>query len=147
MSISIKFLGASLALLLLLALALVSTGPAQAKEPELGKGVKVAEGGVGESGSSLLLTHRAAGEKAKLYVLRTVKTSLCGNTGAVAMLLVNGEPAAHGVITNSGSSIQAEAKPGDHIVVVVHAIPLSNDIICVRLGELSVELSAHDLPQ
>ena len=144
-----KTLGASLLLLLLLVLvlALASTGPAQAKEPALDAGPTVATGGVGESGADCFLHHVPTGGTHSVYLLRTVKTTLCPNTGAVAMLLVNGVPQAHGVITAQGSSLRVEANSGDHVIVLIHAIPLFNEISCIRLGELQVELSVHDVPK
>ena len=104
----------------------------------------IAKGGVGESGASTMLYGRVGGKTAKLMLLKTVETSLCGNTGAVAVLLVNGHAVAHGVITDKGASIQAEANPGDNVVAVVHTVPLFNEIMCIRLGELSVELNECD---
>ncbi len=98
--------------------------------------VQVGKGGVGESGASSILVHQVTGKTSKLAVVRTLETSLCGNTGAVAVLVVNGVSAAHGNITAKGSSIQAEAKPGDWVVAIVHTVPLFNNIMCVRLGEL-----------
>ena len=105
----------------------------------------VAKGGVGESGANVLLSHRVTGEIAKMMVLRNVESSLCGNTGAVAIMTVNGVPVDHGVMTSVGSSIQAEANPGDYVVAVAHTIPLFNEIACIRLGELSLELDECDL--
>ena len=105
----------------------------------------VAKGGVGESGPSAMLHAVTGGPTSKMMVLRTTETSLCPNTGAVAVLLVNGTPMDHGVITDKGASIQAEAMPGDNVVATVHSVPLFNEIACVRLGELSVELQECDL--
>ncbi len=105
----------------------------------------VAKGGVGESGASLFLYHHVTAGTSKMMVLRNVKTSLCANTGAIAVLVVNGIPVAHGTITELGSSIQGEANAGDHVAAIVHTIPLFNEIACVRLGELSVELDECEL--
>jgi hypothetical protein len=80
-----------------------------------------------------------------LMVLRNVETSLCGNTGAVAALVVNGVPKAVGGITDQGSSIQTEASPGDWVAAIVHTVPLFNEIVCVRLGELHFRLDQCDL--
>jgi hypothetical protein len=85
------------------------------------------------------------GQREIIMVVRNTESSLCGNTGAVAMLLVNGEPAAHGIITKKKSTIQANAKPGDHIVAIVHAFPLFNTVMCVRLGELEFTLEQCEL--
>jgi len=106
---------------------------------------EVAKGGVGESGASSQVVHQVTARISKLMVLRTVESSLCPNTGAAAMLLVNGELQAAGTITDVGDSIQAEAAPGDRVVGIVHTIPLFNDIVCVRLGELSYRLDECDL--
>jgi len=35
--------------------------------------------------------------------------------------------------------IRVKANPGDHVVAVVHTIPLFNGIVRIRLGELSFE--------
>jgi hypothetical protein len=107
--------------------------------------VEVAKGGVGESGASSMVTHEVSARIAKLMVLRTVESSLCPNTGAVAILSVNGNVQASGTITAVGSSIQAEAGPGDWVVGIVHTVPLFNDIHCIRLGELSYRLDECDL--
>ena len=107
--------------------------------------ITVGKGGVGESGASSFLYHVVTGDIPKLMLVKNVETSLCGNTGAIAILIVNGSPAAHGVITSGGSSIQAEAKPGDQVCVIVHTMPLFNDIACIHLGELNFELQQCDL--
>lgn len=105
----------------------------------------VGKGGVGESGASEIILHQVTGSIQKLMVLRTTKTDLCPNTGAIALLVVNGVPQAFGNITAAGSSIQATANPGDWVAAIVHAIPLFNQIACVRLGELYVQLDQCDL--
>lgn len=107
--------------------------------------VEVAAGGVGESGASSQVIHRIKGKISKLMVLRTTETSLCPNTGAVAILVVNGSIEAAGIITEEGSSIQAEARPGEWVIGIVHTFPLFNDVVCVRLGELSFRLDQCDL--
>ena len=101
--------------------------------------------GVGESGATCLTHHVVTGSTSKMMVLKNVETSLCPNTGAVAILVVDGAVAAHGVITELGSSIQAEAKPGANVIAITHTIPLFNEIACVRLGELDVELQECEL--
>jgi hypothetical protein len=109
--------------------------------------VAVAKGGVGESGASSLLVHKVGAKIQKLMVLRNVNSSLCPDTGAVAMLLVNGQPVAQGDITKVGSSIQTPAtvKSGDVVVAIVHTVPLFNGVVCIQLGELSVALDECDL--
>ena len=105
----------------------------------------VAKGGVGESGASSLVHHQVTGSREVVMVVRTTETSLCGNTGAVAVLVVNGQSIDHGIITDKGATIQANAKPGDNVFALVHTIPLFNEIACVRLGELDFELQQCDL--
>lgn len=105
---------------------------------------EVASGGVGESGASSMVIHHVEAKISKLMVLRTTETSLCPNTGAIAVLIA-GDQVAAGVITDQGSSIQLEAQPGDTVVGVVHTFPLFNDIACVRLGELHFRLDECDL--
>lgn len=104
-----------------------------------------ATGGVGESGSSRLVHTIVEGEIQKLALVRTVETNLCQNTGALAVITVNGQPAAHGMISELGSSIQAEVNPGDTVCAIVTAIPLFNEIQCIVLGELTFNLEICDL--
>jgi len=73
-----------------------------------------------------------------------VESSLCPNTGAVAMLVVNGQPVAQGDMTDVGTSIEALVNTGDVVAAVIHTIPKFNDIVCIRLGELSVVLQECD---
>jgi hypothetical protein len=105
----------------------------------------VAGGGVGESGSSKLLMHKATGAVERLVVLRKKDSTLCANTGAVGLLLVNGVLVAQGVIGGDTWSIQSLVNPGDQVVAVVHLFPLFNMISCVSLGELNVALEECDL--
>jgi len=105
----------------------------------------VAQGSVGESGASTLLTHTVEAEYSKMIVLRRGDSSLCPNTGAVAILVINGEPVASGNITDSKCSVAYEGAPGDHVVAIIHSIPLFNDITCFRLGDLDFTLSECDL--
>ena len=107
--------------------------------------VAVAKGGVGESGASSQLIHQVQGTITKLMVLKTSSTTLCKNTGAAGILIVNGTPMAFGDLTQAGSTIQAEAQPGDNVVAIIHTVPLFNQINCIRLGELNVVLSECDL--
>ncbi len=78
-------------------------------------------------------------------VLKTAESTLCPNTGAVGILIINGTPKAFGDISKPGSTIQAEAKPGENVVAIIHTVPLFNEIACIRLGELNVVLSECDL--
>lgn len=105
----------------------------------------VATGGVGESGPLSFVTHIVNGPTSKMMVLRAVDTSLCPNTGAAGVLLVDGVPVVSGVISTIGNSIQSEAAAGAHFSAVVHTIPLSNGIVCIRLGELRYTLSECEL--
>lgn len=107
--------------------------------------IAVGKGGVGESGPSTLISHQVTGRIQKLMVLRTTDTSLCPDHGAVAVLVVNGSPAAQGNITAQGSSIQTTANPGEWVTALVYAVPLHNGISCVRLGQLNVQLDECDL--
>lgn len=113
-------------------------------EAKLGPCTEVAKGGVGESGASSLVVHTVEAKISKLMVLRTTETSLCPNTGVLAMLSAGGEVVA-GIITEEGSSIQIEAQPGDTVIGVVHTFPLFNEIHCIRLGELYFRLDECDL--
>ena len=106
---------------------------------------QIGTGGVGESGSFEMIMHRLPSTLQKNIVLRNVKSSLCPNTGAFAVLLVNGEIVDSGVITEEGASVQAEAGPDDQIIATVHSFPLFNKINCIRLGELDVALEECDL--
>jgi len=134
----------ALLFLLLAIVGLASEHAAQTGEPDAAAPKPVAENAVGERGDSCLLVHRVEGEGKRLVVLRNVRSSLCGNTGAVALLVVNGEPKVHGVLTKVGSSLQVDAGPGDHVVATVHTIPLFNGIECIRLGELHLALDVRD---
>jgi hypothetical protein len=109
--------------------------------------IAVAKGGVGESGASSFLLHKVTAKIQKLMVLKNVKSSLCPNTGAVGMLVVNGNPVAQGNLTKVGSSIQTPGtvKSGDVVVAIVHTVPNFKQIVCIRLGELNVELRECDL--
>jgi hypothetical protein len=109
--------------------------------------VVVAKGGVGESGASSFLWYKVKAKRQKIMVLRNVGSSLCPNTGAVGMLAVNGTPVAQGDLTKGRGSIQTPGtvKRGDVVVAIIHTVPLFNKILCIRLGELSVELSECDL--
>lgn len=108
---------------------------------------EVAHGGVGESGASSMVTHQVTEKPSKLMVLRTTETSLCPNTGAAAMLVVDGTVEAAGDVTAEGSSVQAEAALGARVVGIVHTYPLFNDVHCIRLGELSFRLDECELTQ
>jgi len=107
--------------------------------------ITVAKGGVGESGASSMVTHTVGGPSSKMIVLRNVNTSLCPNTGAIAVLVVDGVPVASGTITTAGNAIQTEAVSGAQVAAIVHAVPLFNGVVCVRLGELNYTLAECDL--
>jgi hypothetical protein len=114
-------------------------------EANLESCVEIASGGVGESGASSILVHKHDEAAERIAVLRNVESSLCPNTSAVAMLVVNGQPTAQGDLTAVGSSIQSNVATGDVIAAIIHTVPKFNDISCVRLGELSVVLSECEL--
>jgi hypothetical protein len=105
----------------------------------------VGKGCVGECGKTAKIEYKVKATINKMMIARTVKTSLCPNTGAYAFLFKNGKEVAHGSITKKGASIQTEAAPGDKIVVYVMMYPLFNEIICIRLGELNFVLIQQDL--
>lgn len=107
--------------------------------------VTVAKGGVGESGASSFVAHKVGQVTSKMMVVRNVHSDLCGNTGAVATIIVNGVPSTSGLITAQGSTIQAEAPIGAHVALIVHTLPLFNGILCNRLGELYFRLDECDL--
>lgn len=111
----------------------------------MGACLLIGSGSVGETGASSHLCHKVGGAISKVIVLRRKDSSLCPNTGAVALLSVNGVPVATGSLTGQGSSIQAEAGPGDHVTAVVHTVPLFNNVVCVRLGTLEFQLDECDL--
>ncbi len=115
-----------------------------AESKATGACIEVGSGGVGESGASSIVLHQVTGNINKNMVLRNVESSLCGNTGAAALLVVNAVPRAFGDITAVGSSIQAEARPGDWVAAIVHTFPLFNEIACIRLGELEFRLDQCD---
>ncbi len=110
----------------------------------IGPCTTVGKGGVGESGASSSLHHQVTSGPPKNMVVRTTDNSLCQNTGAIAVVVINGQPAAYGNVTETGSSISAEAREGDHVNLIVHTIPLFNDIMCIRLGELEFILDECD---
>jgi len=105
----------------------------------------VAQGSVGESGASSMLIHTVEAEYSKMMVLRRGESGLCPNTGAVAVLVINGEVVASGSLTQKDSLISYEGMPGDKIIAIVHSVPLFNEIMCVRLGDLNFTLSECDL--
>lgn len=107
--------------------------------------ITVADGRVGESGASATVHHFATRKSRTAVVLENVRTSLCGNTGAIGVLVVNGIPVSCGSLTAVGSSIQADVSPGDLVVGLVSTVPLFNDIVCFRLGEMHFELQECEL--
>ena len=106
---------------------------------------EVYRGGVGESGATSTAIHKVKASMDKMMVIRRGDSSLCPNTGAAAMLLVNGVPQAIGDITDDHASIQAYAPAGATVVGIVHTYPRFNDVVCVRLGELHFTLEECDL--
>lgn len=104
----------------------------------------VGKGSVGESGTSSLHYHQVTGDHEIIMVVRPGESSLCGSTGAVAAVVVNDAVVVQGVISD-GSSIQANANPGDHVAALVHTVPLFNGVVCAQLGELQFTLEQCDL--
>lgn len=107
-------------------------------------GTIVGKGSVGECGSTATIEYKFEGKIQKLMIVKTVETSLCPNTGAFAFLFKNGKEVTNGSITKLGSSIQAEAAPGDQIAVFVTLYPLFNETQCIRLGNLDFNLIEMD---
>lgn len=132
------------ALAVLLLIALLPAGPVPVRGDEAAQAVTVGTGSIGESATTSMLQHQVQGRSRKRVGLSTVASSLCGDTGVVAMLVVNGTPKVHGVLTRPESRIEVLAKPGDRVIAVAHAIPLYNGIHCVRLGELKLALWERD---
>ncbi len=108
-------------------------------------GTVVGKGAVGESGPTAIVNYTVKAKTEILMLVRTVDTSLCGNTGAFALMFKNGMLVAHGAITDDGASIQHTADPGDDIVVYVATFPIPNEIVCVRLGDLYFHVIQHEL--
>lgn len=104
----------------------------------------VATGGVGESGTAALLIHRSNSIDDKVVVLRTVSSSLCGNQAVIASLIVDGVPVQTAILDRVGDSLRTTVKPGSDVVATLALIPRFNDIVCIRLGELQVELGECD---
>ena len=96
-------------------------------------------------GASTLLIHTVTGPTSKMIVLRKASSSLCPNTGALAVLTVDGEAVASGNISSSHSLIQFEASAGSRVAAIVHTFPMFNGVLCVRLGELTVNLDECEL--
>lgn len=107
--------------------------------------VEVGKGGVGESGAFSQVVHQVESRISKMMVLRHVDSNLCPDHGAVAVLTVDGKIEASGLLTDAGSSIQAEAGPNAWVVASVSLLPLFNGIVCVELGELRFRLDECDL--
>jgi hypothetical protein len=116
-----------------------------AKEIVSQKPLIVGKGCVGECGKTAKVEYKVKATINKMMIARTVKSSLCGNTGGYAFLFKNGVEVANGSITKDGASIRTEAAPGDKIVVYVMMYPLFNKIRCIRFGELNFVLIQQDL--
>ena len=103
----------------------------------------VAQGCIGECGSPVTVPYIVTDEDTKKITVKTVETSLCGNTGAFAFVFRNGKLADQGIITKLGSTLMTKAEKGDNIVVFATLFPLFNGIVCIRLGNLDFHLIAH----
>lgn len=107
-------------------------------------GTVVAKGAVGESGSSTTVNYTVKACTKTMMIVRTVDTSLCGNTGAFALMFNNGVLVANGIITDDGAAIRHMAAPGDEISVYVATFPIPNGVMCIRLGELAFHVMQQD---
>ncbi|MEX2112987.1 MAG: hypothetical protein WD845_07360 [Pirellulales bacterium] len=106
----------------------------------------VGAGSVGETGGpSSEVSHVVDGPTSKVMVVRNVGSSLCPNTGAMAILLANGAPVEMGDITAVGNAIQKELRPGTRVTAVVQTFGLNNGILCPRLGVLQYKLRQCEL--
>jgi hypothetical protein len=123
----------------------VCAAQVSAKEIVSQKPLIVGKGCVGECGNTAKVEYKVKAKINKMITARTVKTSLCPNTGAYAFLFKNGVEVAAGSITKEGAAIRTEAAPGDKIVVYVMRYPLFNEIKCIRLGELNFVLIQQHL--
>ncbi|MEM1322992.1 MAG: hypothetical protein AAGG75_22190 [Bacteroidota bacterium] len=105
---------------------------------------QVATGCVGACGTSSTITYPvlcvSAEQRRVALCVRNEASSLCPNTGAIAKVYVNGTLRASGDITAQGSSITFFAACGDQVSVVTSTYPISNNIQCVWLGQLTVGL-------
>jgi hypothetical protein len=106
--------------------------------------INVAEGSVGETGDSALLTHSVSANTTKKMVLRNTHDSLCPNTGAIAVLAVNGIPVTAVAKGSSEVVLSHEVNPGDMISLIVHTVPMPNDAQCIRLGTFEFALDECD---
>jgi hypothetical protein len=118
-------------------------GECAANTSRVGACKTIAKGSVGEPGPSARLEH-TVGPENKIMVLRTTSTSLCPNTGALAILATGGTTAS-GDMARVGAAIQADAVAGSNVTALISTVPLSNGIVCVRLGELDVKLQECDI--
>ena len=95
---------------------------------------------VGETGSPKELNHNVAEAVTKRIVLQTIETDLCPSHAAIAFLVVDGRLKAHGDISAKGSAIETGVSKGQTVYAIVHAVPVPNDVVCVRLGDVTVSL-------
>ena len=107
-------------------------------------GAIVSKGAVGESGPTAMLNYTVKAKTDVTIVVKTTDTTLCGNTGAFALMFKNAALVAHGDITNDGAAIQHTAEPGDDMVVYVATFPIPNEVVCVRLGDLYFDVIQQD---
>lgn len=105
----------------------------------------IESGSVGEIAESVMLTHQLSSEYSKMLVLRRKESSLCPNTGVIAIVVIDGEVVASGSINSEGSTLTHELQQNETAVVVVRTVPVFNDIVCIQLGELSFDLEECDL--
>ena len=85
---------------------------------------EVGSGRVDPLAPSSMLHHRVTLETEGIVIVRS--TSSLSLDNAVAVLLLNGNPR-ETVMLNTDERPQASAEPGDHVVVIVHVVPLFDD--------------------
>ena len=105
-------------------------------------GTVVATGCVGACGVPGELGYYVtpASQRAVPLCLQNLNSSLCPNTGAFALIYVDGSLVASGVITAVGSSIPFVAQAGSTVKVLVPTFSINNGIQCIWLGNLNFGL-------
>lgn len=99
------------------------------------------KGAVGEPAEHCILQITNNSSKPKTAVVRTTAANLCGSHAAYSSLLVDADPRRSRVDLNkAGLRVDAEALPGEHVVLIVRLVDLHNGTMCLRLGETEFEL-------
>lgn len=100
-------------------------------------------GAVGESAETCVLQVYNDGSDARRAVLRVTEPNLCRSHAAYAFLLVDGDLRYDRVdLNNSRTHIEAEVRPGERAVLLVHLVDLHNGVTCIRLGDIAFELES-----